>query len=108
VFLQVGKSTLVREFARINKLTLTEINLEKHLELTDTFKKSKPEVILDAVSDILGKKINWSDAKEKYLFFIDEVQAIPAAIACLRYFYEDYPALPIVSAGSLLEFTLND
>jgi predicted AAA+ superfamily ATPase len=105
---QVGKSTLVREFARINKLTLIEINLEKHLELTDTFKKNKPEVILDAVSDILDKKINWNDTKEKYLFFIDEVQAIPAAIACLRYFYEDYPALPIVSAGSLLEFTLND
>ncbi len=105
---QVGKSTLVREFARINNLTLIEINLEKHLELTEIFEENKPELVLEAVTDILGKKINWNGSIKKLLFFIDEIQAIPAAISCLRYFYEDIPRLPVVSAGSLLEFTLSD
>jgi len=35
---QVGKSTLVRQFAEENKLILNEINLEQHLELNNIFK----------------------------------------------------------------------
>jgi predicted AAA+ superfamily ATPase len=105
---QVGKSTLVRNFAKTHNLTLIEINLEKHLELTELFKKNKPNLVLDAITDIIEKKINWASANKDLLLFIDEIQAIPEAIECLRYFYEDYPSLPVVSAGSLLEFTLND
>jgi predicted AAA+ superfamily ATPase len=42
----------------------------------------------------------------KTLLFLDEIQSCPDAIAALRYFYEDYPELHIVAAGSLLEFAL--
>ena len=42
----------------------------------------------------------------KSLLFIDEIQAIPEAIQSLRYFFEEMPALPIIAAGSLLEFAL--
>lgn len=42
------------------------------------------------------------------LLFLDEIQAVPEAISALRYFYEDKPELPVVSAGSLLEFALAD
>ena len=35
---QVGKSTLVRQFAAKNKLALAEINLERHLYLNAVFK----------------------------------------------------------------------
>jgi predicted AAA+ superfamily ATPase len=34
---QVGKSTLVMQFASENNLTLHEINLERHPALTDVF-----------------------------------------------------------------------
>ena len=40
------------------------------------------------------------------LLFLDEIQAVPAAIASLRYFYEDCPHIPLIAAGSLLEFAL--
>jgi hypothetical protein len=42
------------------------------------------------------------------LLFIDEIQESPAAIKLLRFFYEDYPELHVICAGSLLEFALND
>ncbi|MBF0199252.1 MAG: ATP-binding protein [Planctomycetes bacterium] len=40
------------------------------------------------------------------LLFLDEIQATPHALAALRYFHEEMPELPVISAGSLLEFTL--
>ena len=38
--------------------------------------------------------------------FLDEIQAIPEAIAALRYFHEELPDLAVIAAGSLLEFVL--
>ncbi len=40
------------------------------------------------------------------LLFIDEIQESPAAIQMLRYFYEEFPDLYVIAAGSLLEFTM--
>lgn len=34
--------------------------------------------------------------------------ATPFALQALRYFYEDLPDLPVIAAGSLMEFTLSD
>ena len=42
----------------------------------------------------------------KTLLFFDEIQACPAAINKLRYFYEKFPELHLIAAGSLLEFAL--
>jgi len=39
---------------------------------------------------------------------MDEIQAVPACIPTLRYFYEDRNYLAIIGAGSLLDFTLAD
>lgn len=44
---------------------------------------------------------------KKTLLFIDEIQNSPAAIKMLRYFYEEYPQLYVIAAGSLLESLLN-
>lgn len=44
----------------------------------------------------------------KTLLFLDEIQECPNAIMALRYFYENMPQLHVISAGSLLEFTLGD
>ncbi len=41
------------------------------------------------------------------LLFIDEIQESPKAIGLLRYFAEDLPELHVISAGSLLEFSIN-
>jgi uncharacterized protein len=44
---------------------------------------------------------------EQHLY-LDEIQATPHEIQALRYFYETEPGLPVISAGSLLEFALAD
>ena len=40
------------------------------------------------------------------LLFIDEIQESLEAIQMLRYFYEEFPDLHVIAAGSLLEFTM--
>lgn len=101
---QVGKSTLVELFARQNRRPLCSVNLERHPELSAIFASKDPERILQQL-EFLPKMGNISDDT---LLFLDEIQAIPEAIAALRYFYEEKTALPVVSAGSLLEFALAD
>lgn len=101
---QVGKSTLVRRFARNNDLRLHEINLEQHLFLDDVFKSLNIDTILKELSALTGGNILSPDA----ILFLDEIQATPHAIQALRYFYETKPELPVISAGSLLEFALSD
>jgi len=102
---QVGKSTLVRQFARKQGLKLHEINLERHLKLTDLFKTQDTTKILRELEFICGKGPVTGRGN---LLFLDEIQAIPAAIQTLRYFYEDLPDLPVIAAGSLLEFALSE
>ncbi len=46
--------------------------------------------------------------RAKPCFFFDEIQACLPAISALRFFYEKYPDLHIIAAGSLLEFALAD
>lgn len=101
---QVGKSTLVELFARQNQKTLRNLNLERHPELSAIFSGKNPEQIIQQIEFLpkMGKIGN------DMLLFLDEIQAVPEAIAALRYFYEDRPELPVISAGSLLEFALAD
>lgn len=99
---QVGKSTLVRNFAHARGLVLNEINLERHRDLTNVFSSMDMSAICTRISAILGRDIQAKGS----LLFLDEIQAVPEAIAALRYFYEDMPELPVVAAGSLLEFAL--
>jgi len=100
---QVGKSTLVRNFAMKQGLTLYEINLERHRKLNALFGEAcTAEVIRE-----LTYTCNWGSIRsEKSLLFLDEIQATPDAIGFLRYLYEDFPELAVVAAGSLLEFSL--
>lgn len=99
---QVGKSTLVRNFCRAQKIHLYEINLEKHPGLESTFATLDLEKIKHALEGVLRSRIR----SEKSLLFLDEIQATPKALAALRYFYEEWPELAVVAAGSLLEFAL--
>ena len=101
---QVGKSTLVRQFAKRAGLKLFEVNLERHLRLDDVFRSLDIDLILRELEGVVGRGIR----SEGSLLFLDEIQATPYAIAALRYFYEDLPELAVVAAGSLLEFTLAD
>jgi len=99
---QVGKSTLVHNFAKSHNLVLNEINLERRKDLASTFATLNPSIICERLSAIFGRDVK----AENSILFIDEIQAVPEAIASLRYFYEEMPELPVLAAGSLLEFAL--
>jgi len=99
---QVGKSTLVRNFTDKNNIKLHEINLEQNLHLADAFKSMNPDLIIEEIQRTTSNKISPTE-----ILFIDEIQAIPEAIAALRYLYEEKPGMPILAAGSLLEVVLS-
>ena len=44
----------------------------------------------------------------KTILFFDEIQACPNSISALRFFFEDYPELHVIAAGSLLDFALEN
>jgi len=101
---QVGKTTLVKEFAKTYKYQLY-LNLEKkadsqYFEQTDDVKTIVESLFI--TNNIVSKDLNDT------LLFIDEIQEQPKAIQLLRYFYEELPELHVIAAGSLLEFALKD
>jgi predicted AAA+ superfamily ATPase len=102
---QVGKSTLVRNFAESHKLELIEINLEKHKNLNKLFGSKNIKEICRELEYLTDSNLSTTHGK---ILFLDEIQATPEAVPCLRYFYEERPELAVISAGSLLEFTLSD
>ena len=54
----------------------------------------------------LGRALEISIDPEKAILFIDEIQESPELFSRLRWFAEDMPELPVIAAGSLLEFVL--
>lgn len=101
---QVGKSTLVRQWAANQGLQLAEVNLERHPQLDRVFQTNDTEKILRELE--VTTKVPLTSPN--VAFFLDEIQATPHALPALRYFYEDKPDLPVLAAGSLLEFLLSD
>jgi len=101
---QVGKTWLVRDLAQRHGLRLVELNMERRPELADHFRSNDPQ---RAVSD-LSADLGISISPENCLLFMDEVQAAPHLLAFLRWFREEIPELPVVAAGSLLDFALRE
>lgn len=101
---QVGKSHLVRMLAEDAFENLLEINLEVEPDAATLFASKDPRAILE----LLEARYAVPVVPGSTLLFLDEVQAVPELLACLRYFYERMPALHVVAAGSLLDFALRD
>lgn len=95
---QVGKTTAVNLFSKEFDQYLY-LNLEQKEE-RKIFEHSYP--IKDLIQAIFFYK-DQAKSKGKILIFIDEIQACPSAVAYLRFFYEAFPDLYIIAAGSLLE-----
>ena len=101
---QVGKSTLVRAFARLSRMPLVEVNFERNPEFREAFAVRDPVRILSTLALLTGKEIT----PARTLLFLDEIQVAPDALVALRYFHEEMPQLHVVAAGSLMEFALAD
>lgn len=98
---QVGKTVAIRLFGAHYK-SFSELNLEEPNDAALFKRNLSPREIVQAVRLRDGIPMG----EESWLLFLDEIQFCPEAVAQLRYFYEQMPAIHIVAAGSLLEIAL--
>ena len=104
---QVGKSSTVRELGKQFDC-IVDVNFErddlKH-GVKSVFERGfDPKRICEELSVLYKTPI----LPGKTLLFLDEIQDCIPAISSLRYFYEEYPELHVIAAGSLLEFALQE
>lgn len=101
---QVGKSSAVRELGKQFKY-FVEVNFDENEDVKTLFEKSlSPQEICQQLSFLYDTPI----VPGETLLFFDEIQSCLPAISKLRYFYEKYPELHLIAAGSLLEFALEE
>ncbi len=97
---QVGKTYTLREFGHNRYQKVHEINFQSTPSAHSVFAAD-----LDAarmVRDlelVLGTTI---DTRGDEALFFDEIQDCPRALTALKYFCEQLPSLPVMTAGSLL------
>jgi len=101
---QVGKTFLVETFGKSHFPSFLTVNLEKKEELHPLFTRMEARHIVQELSLYFNQPI----VPGQTLLFLDEIQACPKAIACLRYFHEEMPDLHVIAAGSLLDFSLRE
>ncbi|MBN9382058.1 MAG: ATP-binding protein [Chitinophagaceae bacterium] len=100
---QVGKTTIINEFGQTFKQYIY-LNLETKIDKVAFQTSLDIHRLVQSIFLIYGKQIT---EKANTLIFIDEIQEYPDAINMLRYFYEAYPEIRVVAAGSLLETIFN-
>lgn len=96
---QVGKTTAVLQFATKFQQFI-HLNLERSRDKEIFSRYKSANEILQFLFFQFNKR--W-DKREETLLFIDEIQESPEAVTLLRYFYEDFPEICVIAAGSMLE-----
>lgn len=101
---QVGKSSAIRTLGT-HFTHFLEVNFERDRAIHELFSSDlNPQEIAIRLSTYYGVPV----LPTKTLLFLDEIQACPDAIRSLWFFYEDYPELHVIAAGSLLEFAIQE
>lgn len=95
---QVGKTTLINEFAKNNFPDFFKINFDK----SEDFKNFEKVDTIKAFKEVMEVKYH-KKFNQDTLIFIDEIQNLPNIIKLLRFFYEEEKEVPVIAAGSLLE-----
>ena len=96
---QVGKTWLMREFAKQEYESSVYCNFDEDESLGELFERTKtPARLLEQLGLMHGIKIE----PGKTLLILDEVQECPAALNSLKYFHEQANEHHVVAAGSLL------
>lgn len=101
---QVGKTWLMKEFAKDEYSQSIYINFEVNKRMAGIFKDGFDlEKIKLAIQIETGKQLG----TENLLLIFDEIQEAPEALSALKYFNEYAPDLDIIAAGSLLGVALH-
>jgi uncharacterized protein len=101
---QVGKTWLMKEFAREEYERSVYVNFESNSQLKSLFTGN-----FDISRILLGLEISTGVKVKagKTLLIFDEIQEAPAALTALKYFQENAPEHHIICAGSLLGVAMN-
>jgi predicted AAA+ superfamily ATPase len=101
---QVGKSSAARQLGTQFRYFL-EINFDEDKEVHAFFEDNlTPQELCARLALYYRTPVNPGET----LLFLDEIQNCKAALAKMRYFYEKYPELHLIAAGSLLEFVIEE
>ena len=96
---QVGKTWLMKEFARREYEDSIYISFDKDADAAKVFEDTKdPKLILQRLALMRGKAV----LPEKTLIILDEIQECPGALGSLKYFNEEANEFHVITAGSLL------
>lgn len=101
---QVGKTWLVKEFARQKYEKLAYVNFENMKILKNLFEQ---DFDINRIVTAIGAATHVTCTEGDTLIFLDEIQAAPNAITSLKYFYENAPGYHVIAAGSLLGIELH-
>ena len=101
---QVGKSFVVEQFGQQHFANCVTANFEQKPFLGNCFETLEPEKMISSLEIALNASITPGQT----LLFLDEIQESPELLKKLRYFYEERPELPVLAAGSLLEFAIHE
>jgi len=99
----VGKSWPIRTWGAQRFAAVIEVNLERRPEAAVCFSQNDPLQTLRHLEVLLGRTIPTDGT---VLIVLDEIQAVPAVPARLRWFAEELPQVPVIAAGSLLDLAI--
>ena len=100
----MGKTYLIREFAKRHFEHFIEINFDETPQKMELFASGDLETVLNFLTLDSGIPV----IAGKTLLFFDEIQKVPELLAKLRYFYEKKNEIHVIAAGALLDFVLNE
>lgn len=101
---QVGKTWLVKEFARRHYDNIAYVNFEEQIYMRNLF---ETDFDVKRIIPAIDAATHQTCKPGKTLIFLDEIQEATNGITALKYFYENAPEYHIIAAGSLLGLELH-
>lgn len=101
---QVGKTWLVKEFARLHYKNIAYVNFEEQQYLKNLFEQ---DYDVKRILSAIGAATHVQCVAGETLIFLDEIQEAHNGLTALKYFNENAPEHHVIVAGSLLGLELH-
>ncbi|MCM1140389.1 MAG: ATP-binding protein [Muribaculum sp.] len=101
---QVGKTWLVKGFAKSHYRNLAYINFEEQVFMRGLF---ATDYDVNRIIEAISAATHETCTPGKTLIFLDEIQEAENGITALKYFRENAPEYHVIAAGSLLGLELH-
>ena len=96
---QVGKTWIMKKFGQQYYKYVAYVNMDHNVHMQDSFSK---DFDVERILEDIGIETHTKVLAGETLIILDEIQEVPLALSCLKYFCENAPAYHIIAAGSLI------